>query len=259
MLQRLWSDDYILGVFDDWVRDRRGRLWVAVEDGRVVAVAKLTVMPSREAWLHALRVDPDHQRRGIGTALLEHRLARAKRLGARVARLDTAEDNVAVHRLMRRYGFRRIAAFTVYGGSPKRSEPPRHLRASEVDAAWRLARGNLFHEDYVTRMVARSDIGRAVRAGHAFAVGDVGRPRAVAIVERHPPDRWFGRSQLRMRVIAGTRPATGVLLVALRGEARASRAGRITFEAPVAQWTAAQAGGYRRRWNDSMHVFEKRL
>ena len=259
MLQRLWSDDYILGVFDDWVRDRRGRLWVAVEDDRVVAVAKLTVMPSREAWLHALRVDPDHQRRGIGTALLEHRLARAKRLGARVARLDTAEDNVAVHRLMRRYGFRRIAAFTVYGGSPKRSEPPRHLRASEVDAAWRLARGNLFHEDYVTRMVARSDIGRAVRAGHVFAVGDVGRPRAVAIVERHPPDRWFGRSQLRMRVIAGTRPATGVLLVALRGEARASRAGRITFEAPVAQWTAAQAGGYRRRWNDSMHVFEKRL
>src|SRR2546429_166614 len=126
MLARLWSDDYIPGVFDDWARDRRGGLWVALEDGEIVGIAKLTMLGDREAWLHALRVDPRRQRRGIGTALLAHRLERARRLGARVARLDTAEDNVAVHRLMRRFGFRlrEVDAYFERRARPVPAPPP---------------------------------------------------------------------------------------------------------------------------------------
>src|SRR5436305_1450812 len=108
LCDRIRRGDYVPSVFDDWVRDRRGRLWVALVAGRVVAVAKLTLLGDREAWLHALRVDPRFQRRGVATALVEHRLARARGFGARVARLDTSEDNVAIHRLMRRYAFRRV-------------------------------------------------------------------------------------------------------------------------------------------------------
>src|SRR5207237_6382720 len=106
MLRRIWEEDYILDVFEEWARDRRGGLWVAVDDGQIAGIAKLTLLGDHEAWLHALRVDPRHQRKGIGMALLAHRVERARRLGARVARLDTQEDNTAVQRMMRRQGFR---------------------------------------------------------------------------------------------------------------------------------------------------------
>src|SRR5258708_32471739 len=53
---RIWGDDYIPDLFDEWLRDRRGRFWVAVEDGRLIGIAKLTLIGDHEAWLHALRV-----------------------------------------------------------------------------------------------------------------------------------------------------------------------------------------------------------
>src|SRR5256885_10460164 len=86
---RIWADDYVSDVFDDWVRDRKGRLWVAVEGDRLIGVAKLTVHPSGDSWLHGLRVDPERRRRGVATALLEHRLARGRRLRAPGAPLHT--------------------------------------------------------------------------------------------------------------------------------------------------------------------------
>src|SRR5207237_4543498 len=120
MLARLWSHSYILDVFDDWARDRRGGLWVAVEDADIVGIAKLTLLGDREAWLHALRVDPRRRRRGIGRALIAYRLERAKMLGARVARLDTTDDNAPIHRLMRHLGFRRIGRFTAWSAIARR-------------------------------------------------------------------------------------------------------------------------------------------
>src|SRR5438034_8235630 len=60
---RIWGGDYIPDQFDDWVRDRRGRFWVAVDDGHLIGIAKLTLVGEREAWLHALRVDPRHRRK----------------------------------------------------------------------------------------------------------------------------------------------------------------------------------------------------
>src|SRR5260221_14341119 len=50
---RIWSDDYIPDQFDEWVRDRRGRFWVAVDEGDLIGIAKLTLFGGHEAWLHA--------------------------------------------------------------------------------------------------------------------------------------------------------------------------------------------------------------
>jgi ribosomal-protein-alanine N-acetyltransferase len=255
----IWSDDYVRDVFDDWVKDRRGRLWLATVDDRIAAVAKLTVFATREAWLHALRVHPAFRRRGIATALLEHRLDRARRLGARTARLDTAEDNVAVHRLMRQHGFHRIERINYFHARPSAHEPPRRLGAIEIDAAWRLARGRIFHEDYTARALTRADVARAIRARAAYAAGEPGRPSAIAIAEPQRPNRWMGRSRLRIRFVAGSRSATRELLVALRGEARVARMDRAGIAPPDELWPVVRAAGYRRRWHEAMHVFERRL
>lgn len=255
---RIWSDDYVPRVFRQWARDRRGRCWVAVEDGQVVAVAKLTISSSREAWLHGLRVDPDYRRRGIATALLEHRLVRARKLGAHVARLDTSEDNVAVHRIARRYRFRRIARMAYYEASAINGERPRAARRSEIDAVWRLMRagGRMLYESHFARSLVREDIAAAIRTQRCFVVGAPGQPAAAALTETLHGEHG---SRLLTRVLAGPPAKRRELLRALRGEAKARRLSRAGIAAPTELWRSVTAAGYRRRWPETMFVFERRL
>jgi ribosomal-protein-alanine N-acetyltransferase len=65
------------------------------------------------ADLLALGVDPAHQRRGIGRALLEHVISVAARVGPQhlisELRLTVAHDNVVGQRMYARSGFKRAA------------------------------------------------------------------------------------------------------------------------------------------------------
>lgn len=252
--RRIWEDDYVPGVFGDWVRDRRGRLWVACVGDRVVAVAKLSLIGDREAWLHALRVDPRYQRRGIAAALLDHRLERARRLGARVARLDTSEDNVAVRRLMRRFGFRRVGTYAFFVAPARAAPPPRAACLGELARLWRLTRESdgFIVEPYVRRRVSRLDISRAIRAGRCFVTGDEARPTAMAVVEP-----WGDR--LRLPHLSGRGPDLRALLRALPSVARRERKRHVAVSMPAPRWAAARAAGYRRVWHEAMLVFERRL
>jgi ribosomal protein S18 acetylase RimI-like enzyme len=257
---RIWSDDYVPEVFDQWVRDRRGRLWVAVEGDRVVGVAKLTVAPSHEAWLHGLRVHPDYRRRGIATALLAHRLARARQLGARVARLDTADDNVAVRRLVRRSGFRQIARIAGYVARPLAGGRPRRATARELPSLWGLVRSAraMLHEAHFARRIARDDIAHAIRARGCFVAGAPGRPSAVALIEDGSTGHHRG-SRLVVTVVAGAPRAMRDLLRALRAEAGARGFAHASIAAPDALWPGVRSAGYRRRWPETMLIFERRL
>lgn len=262
---RIWGEyDYIPDVFREWVKDHRGRLWVAVEDGRVAAVAKLTLLGQNEAWLHALRVDPAYQRRGFARALVAHRLERARRLGARVARLGTHDDNTAVLRLMRHFGFRQVSRLSHYESRATGGARPRRATLAELPALWRLARtgDGLVHESYVVRRVTRRDLARAVRDGTAFVAGLPGAPGALAIVEpitRASRAAHGHGSRLRLRYLAGAPAPMRDLLRALRAEAGAARLSRAGFVAPSTIWATARRAGYRRRWRETMLIFERRL
>ena len=231
---------------------------MAIEDGRVVAVAKLTVSSSREAWLHGLRVHPAYRRRGIATALLEHRLARARRLGARVARLDTSDDNLAIHRLMRRYGFRQIARIAYYEASAIEVDRPRTTDRSESDAVWRLMRGRvrMLYESHFARTMVREDVATAIGERRCVVIGPHGRPAAAALTQTV---RGAHGSWLVARVLAGSPTTMRKLLRALRGEAKAQRLSRAGIAAPSELWRLVTAAGYRRRWAETMLVSERRL
>jgi len=251
-LARLWSDDYILDVFDDWVRDRRGRLWVAVEDDRVVAIAKLTLLGDREAWLHALRVDPRYHRRGIGGALFAHRVARARRLGARVARFDTVR--LAMRKIARRHGFQVRDRYRFFGLKARRGVAPRLARRGELAQLWRLiAQGDgLFHDSYTRRALTRADIGRAIRERGCVVAEANGRPAAFAIL--HPEKDRLGLSH-----VAGSGRALVALLGSLAAEATRLGKPRVTIAASHRHWRAVRAAGYRSRWDETEDVFEGRL
>ena len=115
---RWWQIDELLPIEKDlfgveqwsagmfWNELAAGHPYVAaVQDGEVVGYAGLVVAPPDEAWVNNMAVRRDHQRHGIGRALLEELLAIARRNGARHTLLEVAADNVPAQALYDSYGF----------------------------------------------------------------------------------------------------------------------------------------------------------
>ena len=115
---RWWQIDELLSIEKDlfgveqwsagmfWNELAAGHPYVAaVQDGEIVGYAGLVVAPPDEAWVNNMAVRRDHQRRGIGRALLEELLAIARRNGARHTLLEVAADNMPAQALYDSYGF----------------------------------------------------------------------------------------------------------------------------------------------------------
>jgi GNAT superfamily N-acetyltransferase len=101
----------------EWVADPQAVTLLALKDEQVVGVVQAaivntverSVMPSRIIVnVESLVVDPDHQRQGIGAALMEevHRWARAA--GVTHLELSVYEFNTAALRLYERFGYRTV-------------------------------------------------------------------------------------------------------------------------------------------------------
>lgn len=63
-------------------------------DGAVVAGWVCTRLhpEDRMGEVYVLAVDPDHQRRGVGTALMDHALERARQAGMAMVMVETGDD-----------------------------------------------------------------------------------------------------------------------------------------------------------------------
>ncbi len=59
-----WGD-YIEYVWDEWLHDPQGMLFVATSDGQPVGVAHIRMLNKTEAWLEGMRVAPAFRRQGI--------------------------------------------------------------------------------------------------------------------------------------------------------------------------------------------------
>jgi ribosomal protein S18 acetylase RimI-like enzyme len=88
----------------------RARIYVARDGKRVVAMAALhfttsTAEGGKAAWFEDCIVHPEHRRKGIGKALLEHVIAQARAEGALRVMLLTDGDNERAQALYRKMGF----------------------------------------------------------------------------------------------------------------------------------------------------------
>jgi len=96
---------------EDVLRDMRVmRFFVYVVDGEVVGVAALHPKPGEGLgvirWVY---VDPKHQRRGVGTALVRYVESVARGLGLRKLRLVTHERAYWAIRFYEKLGYRTVA------------------------------------------------------------------------------------------------------------------------------------------------------
>lgn len=105
-----------------WIRDilfATTAIWVAVEDGGIVAMMSLS-----PGWLEHLYVHPQAQGRGIGAALLE--TAKRSDHGAAGLRLWTFQANAKARRFYERHGFA-AEAFTDGSGNEERTPDVRYV------------------------------------------------------------------------------------------------------------------------------------
>ena len=112
-----WGD-YIERVWDDWVRDVNGELFVAVLDDRPVGVTHLRMLNETDAWLEGIRVDPEYRGRGIGNLLNNASLEEAMRRGATNARLITESTNEATIHMMENIHMRLVGSFAPFLAQP---------------------------------------------------------------------------------------------------------------------------------------------
>jgi ribosomal protein S18 acetylase RimI-like enzyme len=93
---------------DEFLRDPRHHLAVALESGTVVGFASGVhyVHPDKpaELWINEVGVAPTHQRQGLGRKLLQALFARGRELGCREAWVLTSPANGAAVRLYEAVG-----------------------------------------------------------------------------------------------------------------------------------------------------------
>jgi GNAT superfamily N-acetyltransferase len=107
-----WSwGDYIPQVWDKWLREENGKVFVATVDGLPVGIQHITIDKPREAWLSGARTSPNYRRMGVATAITMKCIEYAKSKGVKVARLVTESDNAAALAAVQKMGFKPVAEF----------------------------------------------------------------------------------------------------------------------------------------------------
>ena len=253
-VRTIWGgQDRIPDVFDKWVTHRMGPFFVAESAGRVVAMGKLTILNDDEAWLEGGRVAPRWRRRGIATTLIAHRIAVARERGVRVLRFSTASDNKPIHRVARRFGFRRVAVMWRHAAPALAGETPPRARAADKAIVARAVGPYIqVGGGWEWRTLTARDLRSAITRRQAFVGGaPVG---AAAIVG--PSDD----GSLPVVAIGGRGRALRDLLSGLRAEAARRALEDVSFYAADAlQIRAARSAGYRPPWSGRAYLFEKRF
>ncbi len=140
--------DYLPRVFDSWLED--GHFYVIEEDGKVVATAKLTLLPCGVGWMEGLRVHPSYRGRGLARALHEFLISVGREMSSRgelrsLMYATYVKNEASIH-LGEVTGFRVVKRFYHLSKEPERpgveirEVEPRLPQLYLVPVGWRFVR-----------------------------------------------------------------------------------------------------------------------
>lgn len=116
-----WGD-YIAEVWDAWLADDRGRIFVGVVKHQPVGMMHVAFLDDGAAWMEGMRVHPDYRRLGLASAIDAAGRAYARDCGHKLARLATSVDNFAAQKTLEAEGYRRTIQYGEWIARPKRGE-----------------------------------------------------------------------------------------------------------------------------------------
>ena len=103
--QAVFPEPWSTAIFTSELALRHGRAYRVVREGRTVVGYFGLMFVDDEAHVTTVAVAPDHQHRGVGTALMVHAVRTALDAGARHLSLEVAAGNTRAQALYRRFGF----------------------------------------------------------------------------------------------------------------------------------------------------------
>ena len=190
-IKEVWGGhDYIPYVWDWWLKDPNGKMFVVEVGGVPVGMNRVRFLEDGSAWFEGVRVHPDFRGKGLATMLGENSMRVAEERGAKVYRLTSGSTNKSAHRQIARIGFEEASRVSVYrppkGWRPRRS--PGAKRVTPKDLAevtdlierskeYRLGKGLFWHE-YKAAALTPEVLLKLIREGAVWRYG-----RAVAVTK----------------------------------------------------------------------------
>ncbi len=127
-IKDVWGGhDYIPYVWDSWLTDPKGRMFVVEADGRPVGMNRVRFLEDGSAWFEGARVHPDYRGLGLASMLGENSMKVAKERGVAIFRLTSGSRNWSAHRQIARIKFHEVARFSVYEPSKEMKLSPGRL------------------------------------------------------------------------------------------------------------------------------------
>ncbi len=192
-IKDVWGGhDYIPKVWDDWLNDKRGKMFVVEVDGVPVGMNRVRFLEDGSAWFEGVRVHPSFRGKGLASMLGENSMKFAKEKGVRIFRLTSGSHNKVAHRQIGRIRFGEVARFSVYEpriGSKLRptkdaqkvtmDQFPEAARLIEGSKEFRLGTGVFWHDFTAASLSPRVvrglvEEGALWRVGQAVAVTRLG-------------------------------------------------------------------------------------
>jgi len=185
--------DYIPSVWDEWMRDERGKVFVVEVDGQQVGMNRVRFLNDGAGWLEGARIRPDFRGRGLASLLGKRAMEYASGQGVTTFRLTSRSQNIAAHRQVGKMGFTEVAKFDVFKRDTARRlrrqagvrrvsmrEMNRVTKTIQASDEYRLGRG-LYWDVFVVSALDRNALTRLIEMGRVFSAKDRTGSDAVAI------------------------------------------------------------------------------
>ena len=127
--------DYIEDVWDTWVNDTYGKLFVADIDQKPVGIMHVTLITPNYAWMDGARVHPEYRRKSVATELSNACINWAKTTGAKKIGLLILDKNYPARAAAKKIGFKLVAQWIFERINLNKFEIDKRINPSEVKIA----------------------------------------------------------------------------------------------------------------------------
>ena len=202
--------DYVPSVWDEWLRDKGGKMFVVEVDGKLVGMNRVRLLKDGTGWLEGVRIHPDFRGKGLASLLGERSMKYASNLGVSTFRLTSSSRNRVAHRQVAKMGFSEVARFDVFRARTKssllRGGGVDRLSPSDLSKALRVIRGSeeyragkgVYWDAFVTRALDRESLSELIAKRYVFSARDEEGNSAVAVCgpSREGEEVWLQMSFL---------------------------------------------------------------
>lgn len=185
----IWNgNDYLPEVWDDWIKDYDGQFITAEFGGKVVGVIKLTRLAPDQWWIEGLRVDPEYQRRGIGSVLFNYILDEWRDRLSGPIRFITNSVNFSIHHFAEKNGFSKVGDYSHFESNTGERTEDHYFPVDSCDAPMVM--------EFYEKTADKSLLGPYIDVGWAYC--EVNEGAIVEAIKRKHMWWWKDRQGLLM-------------------------------------------------------------